>query len=870
MTEDKKSKTQKTFDDAVAAVRGDQPDNSTIESARDRVWMSLRGGAEMPEVASGVGIHGCADIQALLPSYRSKQLSPARLLIVNDHLRECVDCRHMYADGNKVIPMAWKRDSSADLTGWDMRRFAFAAVALFVIGVSGFFGYQYLYAPLAGNRAVVQAASGGLYLVRANGDEQLKPGREIQEGDVVRTAAGSRAVLRLFDGSVIEMNERAEFSVAARRNNTTIKLNRGDIIVQAAKQHGHLYVSAPDCKVAVTGTVFAVNTGMKGSRVSVVEGEVHVEHAGDEDILHSGDQVVTSATMGETPVEEEFDWSQNREQHLALLAEFSKLQKKLENLPTPPLRFNSAVLPITPANTVVYASIPNLGEQLNEANRLFQDQLRDSPVLRDWWTKTGMDKQQPRFEEMIAKVHTFSQYLGQEVVFTVQSLPGTRRMGALVVAKVVQPGLRDFLMNELANTAMNADEKAHIRIVTEEDFAGTTFAKGDLLVLAGNDFVALATDAAALQSFLAAKQAGSTGFSGSSFGQAIAASYTEGAGLLFAADLESVLLQHRSTDDREGAHLAQSGFGDIRHLVVKRREVNGDTDNRALLTFSQQRRGIASWLAAPSALGSLEFVSTEATVVGAATVKSPVQMVDDMLAMMRLSGDSPDAKLAEFRSKMNFDLREDLAAALGSDFAFALDGPILPTPSWKIVLEVNDQQKLQNTLQLIVDRFNQEAVAKGKPGMTLTREDVEDRTYFALNGQEGPQLMTVNYTFAHGYMIVAPSRALLMKAIQVRDSGNAIVHSGSFIALLPKDPHTNVSALLFQNLRAIAAPLAENMNPQEAQSLQVIAANARPSLICMYGDEDRIEVATSSRFFGFDVNTAALSQLLGTLKPKTP
>ncbi|HUR36919.1 MAG TPA: FecR family protein [Terriglobales bacterium] len=865
-------KNKKTLDDAISAVRGDQPDNSTIESARDRVWMNLRGGAPMAEVAS---IQGCSDVQALLPTFRAKQLSPARLLIVNDHLRECVECRHMYQEGSKLVPMAWKRDSSKDLSAFDMRRFAFAAIALFVVGVSSFFGYQQFYAPLPGNRAVVQAATGGLYIVSATGDQQIKAGREIKEGDVVRTAAGSRAKLRLFDGSIVEMNERAEFSVTARRNNTTIKLNRGDIIVQAAKQHGgHLYVSAPDCKVSVVGTVFAVNTGMKGSRVSVVEGEVHVEHAGDEDVLHSGDQVVTSAIVGTTPVEEEFYWSENREQHLALLAEFSKFQKKLESLPTPALRFNSAVLPITPANTVVYASIPNLGEQLNEANRLFQDQLRDSPVLRQWWTSNGMDQQQPRFEEMIAKVHTFSKYLGEEVVFTVQSVPGTRRMGALVIAKVTQQGLRDFLVAELANTPLNAEEKSKIRIVTEQEFGTGTYAEGDLLVLAGNDFVALATDAGSLRSFITAKNSGQSTFKGSSFGNAIAASYTEGAGLLFAADLESVIVHQRSTTTtettRDSATFNQSGFADIRHLVVKRREVNGQTDNRASLTFSQQRRSIASWLAAPSPLGSLEFVSTEATIVGAGTSKSPVQMVDDILAMMRASGESPEAKLSDFRSKMNFDLRDDLAASLGSDYAFALDGPVLPVPSWKIVVEVNDQQKLQSVLEQFVARLNQEAAAEGKPGASLTREDVDDRTYFTFKGTEGAQLFNVHYTFAHGYMVVAPSRALVMKALQVRDSGNAITRSSSFIALMPKDEHTNVSALLYQDLRVIAAPLAETMNASEAQSLQVLAANARPSLICAYGDADRIEIATNSRFFGFDVNSVALSQLLGTLSRKTP
>ncbi|MEO6120393.1 MAG: FecR family protein, partial [Terriglobales bacterium] len=685
----------------------------------------------------------------------------------------------------------------------------------------------------------------------------------------------------LFDGSIIEMNERAEFSVTARRNNTTINLNRGNIIVQAAKQHGRMFVTAPDAKVTVTGTVFAVNSGMKGTRVSVVEGEVLVDHAGEEDTLHSGDQVVTSATLGETSVEAEIDWSANREQHLALLAEFSKLQKKLEGIPSPGLRFNSAVLPIAPANTVVYASIPNLGEQLNEANRLFQDQLRDSPVLRDWWTRTGMVNQQPRFEEMIAKVHTFSKYLGEEVVFMVQAKPTTAtnaRMGALAVAKVTRPGLKDFLVAELANTPLNETEKAKIRIVTAEGFASATYAEGDILVLAGDDFVALATDAASLQSFLAAKQAGSSAFSGSSFGRAIAASYQEGAGLLFAADLQSVLVnnaQSQTSGSETGrAQLTQSGFGDVRHLVVKRREVNGVTDNRASLNFSQARRGMASWLGTPSALGALEFVSAEATVVGAATVKDPVRMVDDLMAMMQAGGKSPDAEMTEFRTKMNFDLREDLAAALGSDFAFALDGPVLPTPSWKIAFEVNNQQKLQNTLQLIVNKFNQEAAAAGKPGISLTSEVANDRTYYTVRPLDGPQLLTVHYTYAHGYMVVAPSRALVMKALQVRASGNSITRSGSFIALLPKDEHTDVSALLYQDLQAIAAPLAQNMNPQEAQSLQVIAANARPSVIVMYGDADRIEVATSSKFFGFDVNTAALSGLLsqaaGTLKSQTP
>src|SRR5207237_10502409 len=122
------------------------------------------------------------------------------------------------------------------------------------------------------------------------------------------------------------------FSVAARRRATTIHLGRGRIIVQAAKQHGHLYVATDSAKVSVTGTVFSVDSGMKGTRVSVIEGEVHVDDNGGESVLHSGDQVATSVAMGEVPIEEEISWSQNREQRLALLAEFCKLQKKFEGI----------------------------------------------------------------------------------------------------------------------------------------------------------------------------------------------------------------------------------------------------------------------------------------------------------------------------------------------------------------------------------------------------------------------------------------------------------------------------------------------------------------------------------------------------------
>src|SRR5208283_2348234 len=154
-------------------------------------------------------------------------------------------------------------------------------------------------------------------------------------------AMGSGAVIRLRDGSLVEMRERTELALSEQRRGVTIRLAAGNVIVQAAKQHArHLYVDAGDCMVSVTGTVFSVNHGIKGSRVAVVEGEVKVTQGDNVSVLHPGDQVATSASLTPVPVEQEIAWSRNVDQYTALLQDFGKLRTKLEAIPGPGLRYS--------------------------------------------------------------------------------------------------------------------------------------------------------------------------------------------------------------------------------------------------------------------------------------------------------------------------------------------------------------------------------------------------------------------------------------------------------------------------------------------------------------------------------------------------
>jgi uncharacterized protein (TIGR03435 family) len=116
------------------------------------------------------------------------------------------------------------------------------------------------------------------------------------------------------------MRAGAELSLERADDGVRIRLNRGDVIVNAAKQHGHLYVQTQDVTVSVVGTVFLVKAEAEGSRVAVIEGEVHVKQQGTtETKLLPGEQVMSKPIMEWQPVSEEISWSRKAEAHLALL-----------------------------------------------------------------------------------------------------------------------------------------------------------------------------------------------------------------------------------------------------------------------------------------------------------------------------------------------------------------------------------------------------------------------------------------------------------------------------------------------------------------------------------------------------------------------
>ena len=64
-------------------------------------------------------------------------------------------------------------------------------------------------------------------------------------------------------------------------------------------------------------------------------------------------------------------------------------------------------------------------------------------------------------------------------------------------------------------------------------------------------------------------------------------------------------------------------------------------------------------------------------------------------------------------------------------------------------------------------------------------------------------------------------------------------------------------------------PIAKQLSPSQLQSMQTLVQNSEPSVICAYGDESQIELASNSKSLGLDLKSLAISSLLEQLKSGT-
>jgi hypothetical protein len=788
------------LEQAVQEIRGEAVDPAVIEASAARVW------ARLAEAAAGQlrsqPIRGCQDFQALIPDFKAGTLPADRALLLKDHLHECVACRKVYLGQDSRPVLLTKKRILRPVPRWTLA----AAVIATAAGLSVWVAYDRFGIPTG--HAVIQSVNGTLFEVSPDGIHTLSAGQDLPAGAEIRTAKDSTAMLRLRDGSTVELREHADLSEIESGADLTLQLRRGSIIVQAAhRRNSHLYVTTPDCRVAVTGTIFGVSSGVKGSRVSVIQGEVHVTQNNAERVLHPGDQTVTTAELEPEPVKEDIGWSRNRDRYWRQLA---GLRSGIGQLHLPGLRYTSKLLDRLPASTVFFAGIPNLAQYLGNAEALFEQKMEQSPELRGVFPRPAS-----RAAAMIDKLRAASEYFGDEIAIVAVQGPDGSMDAPVFFAELKRDGFGQFLKREGLPLPLQAR----------------------------NGMVVFGPVAAAVERFAPALDNASGGFRGTPLYARIADVYRDGAGILFCVDLSHT-----------GAPLAGGRF-----FIAQQKEVNGQMEARASLGFAAARSGMAAWLAAPAPMGSLEYISRDATVVAAFIAQSPASVIDAVASLFH----------------RNAAVGGEFSAALGGEVSLAIDGPAFPVPSWKLVAEVYDPARVQTSLQHRVDAFNQQAAKTGHPRLQLTSESAQGRTFYGIALAGAGPLAEAHYTFADGYLVAAPTRELVSHALAIKQMGASIAHSSTFMSMTPRDRHADFSALLYENLGTTLAPLAGlagllgPVSRQQQDALQRLG-NVKPTMIAAYGEPDRITVAGNSNVLGdslADFMSGNVAGIVGSVIP---
>jgi hypothetical protein len=871
------------LDRVAAGIRSEEMDAATVKSAAERVWarISTETVDALPDVEPAGEIRGCADFQSLIPAYLKKELSEARSLLLQDHTRECIPCRKALkaARDGQAKPASAVAEPVRKLarTQTPVWKWALAATLFIGVGLVAYNVYRNLQTGDA--RATVQAANGAVYKVTDTESRPIGVGEAIVRGEKIRTAKDADAVVKLEDGSLVEMRERSELSLSHTADGTTINLARGNVIVEAAKQRGgHLYVATDDALVSVTGTIFSVNNGTKGSRVSVIEGEVHVNSKGDEKVLHPGDQTTTNASFEQVPIKDEIAWSRNAERYVQLISGLTNLRRELDQkVAHPGVRYSTRLLDLEPEGTVVYAALPNLSATLVESHRIMKERIQQNAALSEWWQKNREQQNgETNLDRIIEEVNQFGKYLGAEIVASAK-IGEHGPEDPLVLAELSDAeGFRPFLEQKIA--AFTASEKGAPKIRIIDDPATATQETGDgkrvneILVWINGDLLAAAPRLEQLQQLAATlKNADANSFKKTSFYARLAETYKAGAGLIVAADLEKIigrLVNEHQNDPAFAKHketYEQLGLMSLKHFVVEQKDVEKKTSSRATLTFNEERKGIASWLAAPGPMGSLNFISPDANIVTAFVVRKPDALVDELFGYLDTASPRMRQDLKQLEADSGLKLREDFAAPVGGEFAFAIDGPILPTPSWKMVFEVYDQAHLQQTFERVVAKLNEWAAREGRSGLVWENSESGGRTFYALKSVDYG--VEFHYTYADGYLIAAPSRALVERALKYHDSGNTLLRSARFTSTLPADGSANFSAIFYQDLAPLLEPVAgqmekasKEMTEEQRRALKA-TMDAPPTLAYAYAEGDRIIFAADSEGGPFGLSPATLMGL---------
>lgn len=620
--------------------------------------------------------------------------------------------------------------------------------------------------------ARVDTVDGMIFAVTETGLVALDADQWIDGGTELRTAAGSTAFIELDDGSVVEIDERSQLAFRRHFGGNRVSVDRGRIIVEASKREsGTLNVATEDVLVTVKGTIFGVSHGAKGTRVAVVEGEVEVNHAGTQMSLMSGQHLGTRM-LAANDVRSDIEWSQDAERYAEILDELQALQDEISAIFKTPPRYQSRLMELVPADTVVYIGIPNASAKITEAYDVIRDRLASSGRLAEIFQAAEDQGEFEHVDEVMGWLRDISEHIGDETVLALVKDPTaveTDGFVPIVLSEVANPGLAETLQNTIDEIVAKHSEGEDVSISIIDSPAEAR--DGEISVWVSDDLMVASSHPDAIRAVEAALASGTSGFTGSEFHQVITDAYSNGTQYLGAVDLATFMAMAD-----EGEALEFSGFDDLTYAVFEL-ESTDDGSERTLASadvhFVEPRSGVAAWLREPSSMGSLEFFSSETQYVQAVLIEEPVRILDDIESFaarfpQEFDGGDDFEGIESQLGSIGLSLRGDILGVLSGEFAVGVDGPMVPTPSWKVVIEVYDENRVIESLQTIVDAANDRAASEGV-AISMSAVDHAALDVYRIAGAGTDDSgetheMEIHLATIDGYLIVTPTVALLERA----------------------------------------------------------------------------------------------------------
>jgi hypothetical protein len=539
------------------------------------------------------------------------------------------------------------------------------------------------------------------------------------------------------------------------------------------------------------------------------------------------------------------EWTAEFDKYPGLLPELAHLADRLrQNVTTPAPRAESKLLPLVPASTTVYVAAPNYGDALRQTVDTFNDELKQSEVLRDWWTHGKVAAAGPKLVDGLDKIAQLYQYLGGETVYSFSIDPQhPKKMSSVLIAEVRKPGFDAALRQALP--ALGDAATVPYRVLDSKELATakeSPAGKSPLLILVRRDFVIATSDLATLRSYDAYLTSAKHDFVSSPFGAYVGKAYGGGATLMAAADLQPLLQLARTsfgTKDTE-QYLQKSGFADVQYVSWKHGLQGGQLVGRGELSFTGPRQGPAAWLDKPGPLGSLDFLSPQASLAMVLNLRGFSQIFDDVQKLAGPANANSFAAIAGGEKALNLKLKDDLLDLLPGEIAFEMDAVNAGQPVWKTVLKVNDLEHLQKTFTALLNVTH-------FPVQQTTSGNVTFNT-LQIPGQKPTE---VDYALSDGYLVVGSSRDVLSEAFRLHGSPDSLAKSPKYLASLPAGQSADASAVFYQNAQFTATSALNNLPPQFAEVASHYLKDLPPTVTRFYGEPSAIRsISTTS---GFDV-----------------